>query len=267
MSDSQPQIQTKLNLIPYIKPTYIILLITLMVVIVGSFGMKSVESIISKPVVTDQSAYFRVNGQATKYVKPDSAQISFSAEVTGTDVRDVQKKASEAVNNALEAIKKTGVKENEIKTSNYDITPNYDFTNSTRTLKGYTAKISLTVKTKLLDKVGTIIDSATGAGINVVSGLSFYIEDYEKIRNEIKLDAIKNAKSDAAKLAEEAGLSLGSLKNVEDSYIGYPIYQSYATDAVKSLEVAAPSSNPISLNTNPGEQEVVVNVVLVYEVN
>ncbi|MEI6462728.1 MAG: SIMPL domain-containing protein [bacterium] len=250
----------------FLKSTYLLIAITLIIGVIIVFIFWNTERT-SNSILNSSTNQFRVTADAKKMVKPDTANIVLSATIQGKEVREVQAKASDAINKATEAIKKVGVLDEEIKTSSYNITPVYEYLTGKQNLTGYSSTISLTVKTKLLDKVGEIIDSATQNGINSVSSLSFYVENLTTIQDELKLQAIENAKVKATQLAKTSGLVLGKLKNVEDGSSYYPI--SYAPGMnVSGTDAAAKSSpSPIDLTTKPGESEVSSSVTLVYQID
>ncbi len=261
MSDNKSIVQ---SIIAYFIKATFTAAIVLGLIIIGTFVFFSQVREVS-PTTNNQNQY-RVQGSASRKVKPDIARINLSADITGTDVRSVQQNASEAINKATDAVKTIGVKEDEIKTSNYNISPNYDYTaGNQKRLTGYTATVSVNIETKMIDKVAQILDKATAAGINSVNGLSFSVSNQKDIEKELKLTAIDNAKAEAKKISEKSGLRLGNLQNIEDSY-NYPImYNETATKAVNAAD--SRSSAPINLNVQPGENEITANVTLVYKLN
>jgi uncharacterized protein YggE len=107
--------------------------------------------------------------------------------------------------------------------------------------------------------------AATKNGINNVSGLSFYLEDSEKVKQELKLEAIDNAKAKANELASKSGLRLGTLKNVEEGGY-YPMYTNASGASPMAVsEKSVARDTAIPLNVQPGESEMNINITLVYE--
>src|SRR3989338_9076129 len=87
--------------------------------IIGAFlsiflALKSWE-VISKLNVPDfNRPTISVSGQAKKFVRPDIGQINFSVLAQADDV-----------NKVIEALKEAGIAENDIKATNYSISPRY----------------------------------------------------------------------------------------------------------------------------------------------
>ena len=83
---------------------------------------------------------------------------------------------SETMNNVLDALKSSGVKENETSTSFFNISPNYNITQEedfrpiqSRDIIGYTVTNSITVDSPNLLNVSQWIDTAGQAGANDVT--------------------------------------------------------------------------------------------------
>jgi hypothetical protein len=242
--------------------TYIIGVIALLIVGVIAFSALQFSRSFSDVY---QQNYFRVSGESKRFVKPDRVTVTFSSTIEGKDVRDIQRRSSEAVDKATTAILALGVEDKELTTSNYNITPTYNYTSGKSVIDGYSSTISLNVKTKLITKVADIIDAATKSGINNVSALSFYLEDSEKVKQELKLEAIDNAKTKASELASKSGLRLGTLKNVEEGGY-YPMYSNASGASPMALsEKSVSRDSTIPLNVQPGESEMNMNITLVYE--
>ena len=243
------------------KSTYIIGVIALLLVGVIAFSALQFSRSFSDVY---QQNYFRVSGESKRFVKPDRVTVTFSSTIEGKDVRDIQRRSSEAVDKATTAILALGVEDKELTTSNYNITPTYNYTSGKSVIDGYSSTISLNVKTKLITKVADIIDAATKSGVNNVSGLSFYLEDSEKVKQELKLEAIDNAKAKANELASKSGLRLGTLKNVEEGGY-YPMYSTSGAAPMAVSEKSVARDTAIPLNVQPGESEMNINITLVYE--
>lgn len=66
-----------------------------------------------------------VSGVGKVYAKPDVAIISLGVTTQGATVADVTNKNTTQMNAVIEAIKKLGVVDKDIQTTNYNLTPNY----------------------------------------------------------------------------------------------------------------------------------------------
>ena len=136
-----------------------------------------------------------VVGNAQTMVKPDKVTLSLSVETTNTTANEALTANSKAMNNALDALKAVGVKENETSTSFFNISPNYNVTDEdedlppieTRDIISYTVTNSITVDSYNLLNVSQWIDTAVQAGVNDVSSISFSLSDEksELIKNDL----------------------------------------------------------------------------------
>jgi uncharacterized protein YggE len=90
---------------------------------------------------------------AQTMVKSDKVILSLSVETTNETTNEAPITNSEAINNVLNALKATGVRENETSTLFFSISPNYNITQDeedfqpteSRRIIGYTVTNSITV--------------------------------------------------------------------------------------------------------------------------
>ena len=146
-----------------------------------------------------------VIGEAQSKVAPDSAVVTFSVVTQNAQALSAQQenaRKSEAVKKALETI----IADAEIKTSNYNLQPEQDYSSSRMPkIIGYVAKNSLTVIINNLNQTGALIDAATKAGANSVEGISFVLRENSPARG----DALALATGQAMIKAESIAQSLG----------------------------------------------------------
>ncbi len=210
-----------------------------------------------------QTYTIAVDGEGKITAIPDIAEISLGIETQKPKVVDAQKENTEKMNNIISQLKEMGVEAKDIKTTNYSIYPRYDWTENRQVLRGYTISQSVNIKIRNLEKIGDIVDKAGQLGANQVGGLNFTIDEPETIKQQAREKALVNAKEKAEALAKVAGVKLGKLVSfAESSNPVYPVYRDYA---MKALEAGAAESAPAP-TVEPGSQEVIVNVMVTYEV-
>lgn len=208
-----------------------------------------------------------IDGTATRDVTPDIVEVTIGTYLEGNDVVKLQEDANSAINTATESIKALGIEEENIRTSNYNLSSDYYWDDDT---DEYYVDVTLTVKiTNLQDRedeniVGTVLSTAASANLNQVRSLFYDISNREEILEELKLEAIENAKSKKDSYADASGLKLGKLKDISfgggDYY--YPMYD-YATSEAGYAEDKA-LDNPISIEV--GQSTLEASVSLYYEV-
>ncbi len=223
---------------------------------------------IEKTSDSSTSDSFSVAGSATRYVSPDKVVVTLGTILEGDDILNIQEKANNSVNQAVEKIKSLGIDESKIQTSNYNMQPDYDW--DTGRIDGYTINVSVVVTIEDVEGedniVGDVISAATDSGLNEVRGLSYEVSTRDAIVEELKTEAIEDAKSKKDSLAEASGLKLGKLKNVSFSNSGYyPLRNySYAEDMAVASEPM--KEEAATIQVNPGENKIEVNVTLYYEI-
>jgi len=209
-------------------------------------------------VTTTKSDTFNVTGEGKVNVSPDVAIVSAGISAEGTSVKIVQDQINSVINKVSDAVKNLGVDSKDIQTTNYNINPKYDFTSGTQRVNGYSANTTLTIKVKQLDKINSVIDSATANGANQINGLTFEVSDKEKAENEAREMAVADAKKKAQQAAKVAGFSLGRLINYQENLGEPPIVFQRG-----GAELAAQDSKT---QVEPGSSEITVSVTLSYEV-
>jgi len=210
---------------------------------------------------------FSVVGSGTVYAKADIANISVGLK-TGA-----QKTAAEAttdsttkMNSIIAAVKKLGIEDKDIQTSDYSLNPVYNYTNDKgQELVGYEVVQTLNLKIRDLSKIGDVISQTTAQGANQVGNISFTIDDEFALKNQARELAITQAKEKAVLIAKQSGMKLGTVKSVmenSDPTISPVAYSNAKMDlsfAGAGVAVASPS-------IQSGQNEIKVDVTLVYEV-
>ncbi|MDO8559353.1 MAG: SIMPL domain-containing protein [bacterium] len=200
------------------------------------------------------------------YAKPDLAQISFSVVNEGKTVVGVMSENTNKMNTVIDSIKKQGVESKDIKTTNFSMNPRYEwrktassyFPEGERTLIGYEISQSLEIKIRDLNKVGTIIEGATGSGVNQVGILYFTIDNQDKLNAEARQKAINEAETKAKELASELGVKLGKIVNFSESgFSPMPMY------AFKEMGIGGGGTAP---QIETGENKISVTVSITYEI-
>lgn len=194
---------------------------------------------------------------------PDIAQVQLGFEITKPDVVTAQRESTEKMNAFLAALKDKGIESKDIKTTNYSIYPDYDYSDGGRQLLGYRISQNMEVKIRDLGKISEIIGLAGQMGLNQVSGLTFTIDDVEALRDDARAKAIRRAQEKAAGIAEMMGLEVGRAVGFYESSVTPPgPYYGYYAEALsyKDAGVGAPAPQIES-----GSSDVTMTVVITYE--
>ncbi len=204
-----------------------------------------------------------VTGDSIVQAQPDTASITVSVVTQSKSALDAQREnasKSDAVMRALKANAGVGA---EIKTSGYSLQPQRMYReNQPPSITGYEARNSVTVTTSDLTRVGALIDAATQAGANDVTGISFSLKKDRPARDQALIEATREALAKAQVIAQALGGRVVRILDVqeESSQRPRPIYQAEAA-VMRNMTVPSPPT-PIEI----GSLEVNSQVQLVAEV-
>lgn len=215
-----------------------------------------------------------VSGKGEKMVKPDIAEFSFSIIKEAKTVDDAQKEATKKMNEAIAAVRGSGVEEKDIKTTGYNIYPRYEYQKSAtlcnewgcppgkQILTGYEVSQSISVKVRKISDAGNILSKIGGVGVSNVSGLTFSVDKEDDVKSEARSLAIQDAQTKAEILAKQLGVSLVRIVSFSESG-NYPIY--YAKTMAADGLGGSPQSAPIP-DIPAGENTITSNVTITYEI-
>ncbi|MBI2442824.1 MAG: SIMPL domain-containing protein [Candidatus Levybacteria bacterium] len=212
-------------------------------------------------VTTNKTDLFTVDGTGETTGIPDTALLSFGVTKQATTVQQARDQVNEIAKKITDDLKGLGVEVKNIKTTNYSIYPNYDYTEGGQRITGYNVSQNMEVRLKPIDQANRAIDVVTSDGANMVGGVSFVLDEkeQEKLEEQARKQAIDNAKKKAQELANLSGLRLGKVVSVYESP-GIEPPGIYTAD--KALEGRG-AGEPTQIA--PGENTVRITVSLSYQ--
>jgi uncharacterized protein YggE len=210
---------------------------------------------------TDRAIHVTGSGSVTG--EPDIATLDLGVSVEKETVAEAREEAASAMTALIASLKANNVAEKDIKTENFSIHPQYDYTDNGRILRGYRVNNTVRAKIRELATLSDVIDAAAAAGGNsiVINSIQFMIDDTTPLQTQARSLAVKDAEAKAQTLAEASGVTLGEPITITEStyFEGPPI--PFAT-AEAAFDDAARTATPIVA----GELTVTVNVTVVYEI-
>ena len=210
---------------------------------------------------TDRTIHVTGSGSVTG--EPDIATLDVGVSVERETVAEAREEAASAMTALINSLQANNVAEKDIKTENFSIYPQYDYTDDGRILRGYRVNNTVRAKVRDLGTLSDVIDGAAGAGGDsiVINSIQFMIDDTTPLQTEARSLAVKDAEAKAQTLAKASGVRLGEPLTITEStyFEGPPI--PFATAEV-AFGDAARSATPIA----PGELAVTVTVTVVYEI-
>lgn len=160
-----------------------------------------------------------VEGEGEVIARPDIATFTFSVESSEILAEDAQARAAEDMNAIMAYLEKSGIEEKDIKTTSYNLYPEYQFIESIcqpgfcepskRELVGYRVSQSVSVKVRAIDEAGSFIAGVGERGASNISGLRFTIDDEDALKAAARDEAIKNAREKAQGIAKGLDARIG----------------------------------------------------------
>ena len=210
-------------------------------------------------VQTTKTNLFSVSGTGKVTGIPDTAVVSIGVTKTASTVALAQNQTNTAANKIIQDLKNLGIAEKNIKTTDYNVNPNYDYTMG-QNITGYTVTQTLEASIAPIDVANKAIDVATADGANLVNGVTFTFNDKTKkdLEDKAREEAVDMAKEKADSLAKATGIRLGRIVDVQESngYQPRPILMEAQSDGNAK-------SAPTQLS--PGENSISIDITLSYE--
>jgi uncharacterized protein YggE len=195
------------------------------------------------------------SGDGVVQAVPDRAWMSVSAESRAPTPREAQRRNADAMKPVLDRLRTAGVPADGIRTSAYDLQPEFDFANNRRTLRGYVARNVVTVRIDAVDRAGELIDAAVTAGATAVDNIRFDVKDRARLERDALRLAVVDARARADAAAAGAGRTVDRIVRIEEAGVVAPPMPVATFARVGAAADAAP---PIAA----GELEIRAHVTL-----
>ena len=240
--------------------------------LVGTISeLKSIKFIGSGVAATNT---ITVSGEGEVFAVPDTGTFSVTVRETAKEVKDAQDAATKKGNDIIAYLKQGGVEEKDIKTADYSVNPQYEWTQSVcpqggycpggkQVLVGFQVSQTLEVKVRDTKKAGDLLSGVGSRGASEVSGLSFTIDDEDALKAEARDKAIAKAKDKADVLAKSLGVSLVRVVGFYENEGGMPIYAYGLGGDERMMAGSAPKAAP---QIPAGQNKIVSNVSVTYEI-
>ena len=226
-----------------------------------------------------------VSAEGRSFREPDLAIFSAGVTTQGASAAAALAENSRAMTQVIAALKRAGIAERDIQTSNLSITPVYadpdrDAMMAARVsgqpyvppppdqrvprIIGYQANNNVSVRQRDLDDFGEVIDTLAAAGANQINGPMFQMDQAEPALDEARLDAIRAARARAELYANATGLRIVRILSINEGggYYGPPpvVFARAAT-----MGGAPPPPPPPPAPVQPGELQMTTQVTVLYE--
>ena len=196
-----------------------------------------------------------VTGQATMEIPADVAKVSIGVESRELTVGEARQKAATAMESVLDAIKASGVAEDDIVTTNFNVYPQTTWIevsdalgrHSEPRITGYTVTNTVQLTVRDIENLGGVVDTAADAGGNLIriNSIRFTVDDPSVFAEQIRQIAAANALAKADVYARALGVSVGQLVYLTELGNSVPMSSSSPQAEMAAMDRAF-KSTPIS---------------------
>ena len=167
----------------------------------------------------------RVAGEGSAVLVPDLAIVTLGVMREGDTARaalDAHKKVMADVTEAMKAFK---IAPRDLQTANFSIQPRYVYPNPKANgeqepprIVGYTVTSQLVVRIRDVGSIGDVLDQAVTLGVNSDGSIQFTNDNPVDAIAKARAAAMKDALQRARTLAEAAGVRVGAVQEISESF-------------------------------------------------
>lgn len=227
---------------------------------IGAMTLTSFPGHAAVPVVPAETLLtISATGESTR--TPDIATISAGVITDAADARGALSANSAQMARVVAALKKAGIAERDIQTSNINLNPQYSYEERrSPRLVSYQAVNTVSVKIRNLARTGDVIDALVTEGANQVNGPTFSLDKPEAATDEARIDAMTRARARADLYAKAAGMRVKRIVSISEG-VGYQPPYPMPMLAMKMEAADAGAAPPVA----PGEVGMNASVTVVFE--
>lgn len=231
-------------------------------------GAAMAHDVSSGPVVAPGNTLLTLSAEGRSTRVPDMGIFTAGVTGSGKTAGEALAANSAQMNRVIQALKRAGIADRDIQTSNLSLNPVYadmsrqpvdPLEQQVPRIIGYQVSNQVTVRQRDLAAFGKVIDTLVSAGANQVNGPSFQMDDPDAALDEARAEAMKKARERASLYARAAGLKVLRVLSISEGggYVPQPPVL-YARAAMADM-AAAPT--PVSA----GEVSMNVSVTVLFE--
>jgi uncharacterized protein YggE len=193
-----------------------------------------------------------VYGTATTHAKPDQLRWVLGVKTTGLDIEKVASEHDKTVSMTLAFLKKQGVTDTDIQTSNVSLDENWDYRGNTRVRDGFFAQTGISFISADLPHYRDM-----WIGLSQIPGLSVESATWETSRRIVlqditRVQALEAAKEKAIALAKAIDARIAEPLQIEEVLDdwhsnGLPVNRLALEQASEAGEAIAPGTIPIRM--------------------
>jgi uncharacterized protein YggE len=214
--------------------------------------------------ITQTIAGTRLDLTATGEVSrvPDIAIISAGVVSRSGTASAALQDAANRMDKVVAALKRAGVAERDIQTSNVNLNPEYRYPeNQSPQLVGYTANNTLTIRFRDIRNSGKILDALVAVGANQINGPNLTVDKPEPALDEARANAVAIGRARAEAYARSLGLRVVRVVSITEGG-GYAVPPPPPPPMPMMM---ARGERDSSTAIAPGEQKLQVNLGMTFE--
>ena len=224
----------------------------------GAAAMPTHAQTLPAAVSTD-GTLLSVSAQAETTRVPDIAHLSTGVVTQAADANAAMRANAAQMTRVVDAIRKAGIAERDIRTSGVNLHPQYRYSdNQPPTITGYEARNTVDITVRKIGELGGIMDALVAVGANQINGPSFEVDDKEGAYDEARRAAIEKARARAQMYAQTLGMEVRRIVSISEGNGGFgPPVPMMAMARMDKAEAGTPIA--------PGESTLSVNLDVVFE--
>ena len=151
-----------------------------------------------------------VEGEAEAFVPPDRASVELGVETEGRDADDVKSDNDKVMRKLIAELKKIGIDPLDMQTSMVALQPIYNWKpDGVREFVKFQMRNTLYVTVKDLVKLDKVMAVSIDVGGNVMQNINFTLSNAKAVRDDLRVQAARDAKRKAEALATAVGSRAG----------------------------------------------------------
>ncbi len=179
---------------------------------------------------TTTNGTITVTGEHTLYVDPNQAIVSIGIVTKDKNLEIAQNENKQQSGKVIQSLLNNGVAKEDIQTSTYQVTPQYNYEDGKQVFTGYEVRQVYRVTIQEIEKVGTILDDSLKSGANRIENIQFVNSNPIETYQQALAIAYHKAYQKALTLASQSGQQLNHQPKsiVEHSNSGSPPFMNTA---------------------------------------
>lgn len=222
----------------------------------------------SAPVIAAGNTLLSLSAEGRVARAPDLAVFTAGVTSQGKTAAEALAANSADMNRVIAALKKAGIADKDIQTSNLNLNPIYapqrtlpngEVVPAQPQIVGYMVSNQVTVRQRDLRGFGKVLDTLVAAGANQINGPSFELDNPDAATDEARTIAMKKARARADLYAAAAGLRVVRIISISEGggYAPMPMM----VNARMAMADAAGAPTPVAA----GEVSMNISVNVMFE--